>query len=278
MNREKKDIINENIIKNEFSENKINSNKKNKIKCISKVSNKLDSKDNDLSHITCDEIKSIIKAEDSINEINQNNKEQEYENELKDIMNKNNNNNNNIILFKQIDSYKNSKNGNLNSGSNSYDKENKKCKFFPKSKNKGKSKNITESSMDCNKNNYSQIKAKKNELILIKNDLIQKKVKEKPIVNIVKGMKEYDLSHSYYNTLNSNDSISKCKKIGNKKKKKFEHESNNIRKLSFYKIKNLMHKNNIKTNNYHNHLQLKIKPISTDSFFVFFRCYFYLHL
>ena len=249
LNREKKDIITENNNKNESSENKINSNKKNKIKFISKVSNKLDYNNNNISHITCDEIKDKIQTGGSFIEINQNNNEQEYENKFKDIMKKNNN----IILFNQFDADKTPKNENLNSGRNSYDKENKKHKIFPKSIKKGKSKNITESSMDCNKNNYSKIKANKNELILIKNDLIKKKVKEKPIVNIVKGTKEYDLSHSYYNTLNSNDSITKCKKIVYKKTTKYENEKNNVRKLSFYKIKNIMHKNNIKTNNYHNH-------------------------
>ena len=66
--------------------------------------------------------------------------------------------------------------------------------------------------MENNINNNSKIKNQKNELILIKNDLIKKKIKEKPIVNIVKCMKENDSSHSYYNTLTSNDSITKCKK------------------------------------------------------------------
>jgi len=149
LNREKKDIITENNNKNESSENKINSNKKNKIKFISKVSNKLDYNNNNISHITCDEIKDKIQTGGSFIEINQNNNEQEYENKFKDIMKKNNN----IILFNQFDADKTPKNENLNSGRNSYDKENKKHKIFPKSIKKGKSKNITESSMDCNKNN-----------------------------------------------------------------------------------------------------------------------------
>ena len=250
LNREKKDTNSENNNKNESSENKINSNKKNKIKCISKVSNNLEKKNNTLSHITCDEIKNKVKTENSFIEKNQINNDQEYENKYKDIMSPKNN----IILFDQFDSVNNSKSGKLISGCNSYDKENKKLKIFPISKRKGKNKNITESSLEFNINNYSKIKAEKNELILINNDLIKKKIKEKPIVNIVKGMKEYNLSHSYYNTLNSNDSITKCKKIGNKKKKKCEYEKNNERKFSFYKIKNLIHKNNIKTNNHHNHL------------------------
>ena len=255
MNREKKDTTTENNDKNEFSENKINSNKKNKIKCISKVTNKSDKKNNNnLSHITYDDTKKKVKTENSFNEIIQDNNEQEYENKFKTIMNKDDN----IIIFNQLGVDENSKNGKLKSGSSIYDKENKKHKIFPKSKKKGKNNNIknnlTESSMEYNKNNYSKIKGIKNELILIKNDLIKKKIKEKPIVNIVKGMKEYDLSHSYYNTLNSNDSNTKCKKKTNKTKKKCENDKNNERKPSFYKIKSLMHKNNIKTNNYHNHL------------------------
>jgi hypothetical protein len=158
-----------------------------------------------------------------------------------------------MIIFDQLGADINSNNRNLISECNSYDKGNKKLKIFPKSKKKGKNKNITESSIEYNINNYSKIKTEKNELILIKNDLIKKKVKEKPIVNIVKGMKENDLSHSYYNTLNSNDSINKCKKKGNKTKKKYKYEKDNERKLPLYKIKNLIHKNNIKTHNYHNH-------------------------
>lgn len=249
LNREKKGIISENNNKNEFSENKINSNKKNKIKCIEKVSNKLDNKNNNLSYITCHEIKNRVRTESSFTDANQNNNDQEYENKFKNIMTENNN----IILFKQFGADKNSKKGNLISGSNSYNKENKKPKFFPKSKKKGKKNNITELSMEYNINNYSKINVEKKEFILIKNDIIKKKVKEKPIVNIVKGMKEYDLTDSYFNTLNSNDSITKCKNIENKKSKKYVYEKDNPRKISFYKIKNLLHKNNIKTNNYHKH-------------------------
>lgn len=134
MNREKKGIISENNNKNEFSENKINSNKKNKIKCIEKVSNKLDNKNNNLSYITCHEIKNRVRTESSFTDANQNNNDQEYENKFKNKMTENNN----IILFKQFGADKNSKKGNLISGSNSYNKENKKPKFFPKSKKKGK--------------------------------------------------------------------------------------------------------------------------------------------
>ena len=249
LNKQKKDIISENNNKNESSENKINSNKKNKIKFISKVSNKLDNKNNNLIHIICDEIKYKVKTESSFIEKNQKNNGQEYENKFKEIISKNNN----IILFDKFGTDIYSNNRNLISECNSYDKGNKKLKIFPKTKRKGKNKNITGSSMEYNINNYSKIKTEKNELILIKNDLIKKKIKEKPIVNIVKGMKENDLSHSYYNTLNSNDSITKCKQKGNKTKKKYKYEKDNERKLSFYKIKNLLHKNNIKTHNYHNH-------------------------
>jgi hypothetical protein len=77
LNREKKGIISENNNKNEFSENKINSNKKNKIKCIEKVSNKLDNKNNNLSYITCHEIKNRVRTESSFTDANQNNNDQE---------------------------------------------------------------------------------------------------------------------------------------------------------------------------------------------------------
>ena len=45
-----------------------------------------------------------------------------------------------------------------------------------------------------------------------------------------------------------------AKKKGNKLKKKYKYEKDNEKKFSFYKIKNLIHKNNIKTHNYHNHI------------------------
>ena len=249
--------------KNENLDNKkeiLNENKKNTIKCISKINyiniqelknqniyNYKEENNNLESDNKNHSIKNIYKTQNNLND-----KKQDNQNNIN--INKTNNNlknNLNILLSQKIDDKKNSINAHLNADNNICNKEEKNIIILPKQNIKKNYQKI-DSNKESIKNNNNKNKVQRREVSLNK-----KNRNKKCNTN---NIKKYQLSHSKFNALNINNLNIKGKKvISNEKKKnkskRIYNDKNKVKNITYDKIENLIYINSKNNNNHNNYLK-----------------------
>ena len=249
--------------KNENLDNKkeiLNENKKNTIKCISKINyiniqelknqniyNYKEENNNLESNNKNNSIKNIYKTQNNLND-----KKQDNQNNIN--INKTNNNlknNLNILLSQKIDDKKNSINAHLNADNNICNKEEKNIIILPKQNIKKNYQKI-ESNKEPIKNNNNKNKVQRREVSLNK-----KNRNKKCNTN---NIKKYQLSHSKFNALNINNLNIKGKKvISNEKKKnkskRIYNDKNKVKNITYDKIENLIYINSKNNNNHNNYFK-----------------------